>query len=163
MAIIAVGLLSRRVPLGNVLWDKYMGDVLYAAMVCSILGRYWAAALVMVVIECFQLTGIPAGLLTNDWWALRMLARLLGTTFSFLDLAAYGVGIAGHRALAGYFARRGLSRRRWWMPGSEVERLVSSTDDGVPSASSTWISTWGLAGRWAMPEYLARRGRVWHR
>ena len=112
MVIVAVGLLSRRAPLGNVLWDKYLGDAMYAAMVCCILGPYWAAALVMVVIECFQLTGIPAGLLASDWWVVRMLARLLGTTFSFLDLAAYAVGIAGHWAMSGYFARRGAARRR---------------------------------------------------
>ncbi len=110
LVIVAVGLLSRRVPLGNVLWDKYLGDAMYAAMVCCLLrrywGRYWAAALVMVVIECFQLTGIPAGLLASDWWVVRMLARLLGTTFSFLDLAAYAVGIVGHWATSPSLTRR---------------------------------------------------------
>ncbi len=102
VVIDAAGLLTRLVPLGNILWDKYLGDALYAAMVCTIVRRYWAAALVMVAIECFQLTGIPRGLL----------GRLLGTTFSFLDLAAYAVGIAGYAATSEYLARRGRVRRQ---------------------------------------------------
>ncbi len=96
MVIVAAGLLTRMVPLGNILWDKYLGDALYAAMVCTIVRRTWVAALVMVAIECFQLTGVSRGLV----------GRLLGTTFSFLDLAAYAVGIAGYWAVSEYLARR---------------------------------------------------------
>jgi len=53
------------------------------------------AMVVMTVIELFQLTMIPAHMLTNEHWIVRMCARLMGTQFSFLDLLAYGVGIGG--------------------------------------------------------------------
>ena len=100
-AIIAVGLLSRVVHTGFRLFDKYMGDALYAAMVCVLLrltGRIarvtvWAAV-AMTAIEFFQLTRIPAGMLRSGVPAVRACARLLGTEFSVLDLLAYAVGIA---------------------------------------------------------------------
>lgn len=107
LVLVAADLLTRLVPLGNILWDKYLGDGLYAAMVCTIVPRTRAVGLLMVAIECFQLTGIPAGLLTSDSWALRKLARLLGTQFSFFDLAASAVGIAACWATSKYLARRG--------------------------------------------------------
>ena len=107
LVLVAAGLLTRLVPLGNILWDKYLGDALYTAMVCTIVPRTWAVALLMVAIECFQLTGIPAGLLTSDSWALRKLARLLGTQFSFFDLAASAVGIAACSVTSKYLRRHG--------------------------------------------------------
>ena len=112
LVIVAVGLLTRLVPLGNILWDKYLGDALYAAMVCTLVRPTWVAALVMVAIECFQLTGIPAGLLASDSLPLRLLARALGTHFSLLDLAAYAVGIAAYRATSEYLARRATAPPR---------------------------------------------------
>lgn len=36
LVLVAAGLLTRLVPLGNILWDKYLGGALYAAMVCTI-------------------------------------------------------------------------------------------------------------------------------
>jgi hypothetical protein len=90
--IIALGLLSRAWPMGFVLWDKYLGDALYAAMVYCLLGwkwdappgkLAWASMAAMTVIEAFQLTGLASGLV----------GRILGTYFSWLDLAAYAVGI----------------------------------------------------------------------
>ena len=100
-AIIAAGLLSRTVHTGLVLIDKYLGDALYAAMIYVILrltGRIarvalWSAAAV-TAIELFQLTGIPAGMAASESIVVRVCARLLGTQFSVLDLAAYAVGIA---------------------------------------------------------------------
>ena len=82
------------------LFDKYLGDALYAAMVYVILrltGRIarvavWAAV-AMTAIELFQLTRAPAGMLRSEYSAIRACARLLGTEFSVLDLLAYGVGI----------------------------------------------------------------------
>jgi hypothetical protein len=50
--------------------------------------------LLMTAIEFFQLTQIPATLVINDHLATRIIGRLLGTEFSFLDLTAYAVGIA---------------------------------------------------------------------
>ena len=99
-AIVAAGLLSRVVHTGIRLFDKYLGDALYAAMVYVILrltGRIarvavWSAV-AMTAIELFQLTRVPAGMLRSGYPAVRACARLLGTEFSVFDLLAYAVGI----------------------------------------------------------------------
>jgi hypothetical protein len=108
--IVAAGLLSRLVHTGSPLLDKYLGDALYAAMVYVLLlltGRFRRVALwslmLLFAIECFQLTGIPAALFRHDRLLVRLLARLLGTRFSLLDLAAY---------LAGVFAMAAIAARR---------------------------------------------------
>jgi len=99
-AIIALGILSRTVHTGLVLLDKYLGDALYAAMVYAILRLFWMSRAlgiyamgVMIVIEVFQLSMIPARMLTSGHWLVRISARLMGTEFSLLDLLAYAVGI----------------------------------------------------------------------
>lgn len=101
IAIIAAGILSRLHQTGFVLIDKYLGDALYAAMFYVILRPFWKppttaiyAMAAMTAIELFQLTRIPAHLLTNEYGIVRIIARLLGTQFSFLDLLAYAAGIA---------------------------------------------------------------------
>ena len=100
-AVIVLGLLSRAVPTGHPLTDKYLGDALYAEMVYILirLSRLTprvalAAAIVMLAIELFQLTLIPAALAQSNHLPLRLAARLLGTHFSPLDLLAYAAGIA---------------------------------------------------------------------
>jgi hypothetical protein len=106
LAIIAAGLLSRATHTGIRLIDKYLGDALYAAMVYVLLRltrritrvALWSAV-AMTAIELFQLTQIPANLLHSANPIVRVCARLLGTGFSFLDLAAYAVGIACIAAL----------------------------------------------------------------
>jgi hypothetical protein len=102
--IITAGILSRLIHLGFVVFDKYLGDVLYAGMIYAILRILWmearsarlalCAMAVMTAIELFQLTMIPAHLLANEHVIVRLCARLMGTEFSFLDLLAYAVGIA---------------------------------------------------------------------
>jgi len=99
-AIIAVGILSRTVHTGLPIFDKYLGDALYAAMIYTILRLLRPSApvaipsmLLMSAIELFQRTNIPAQLLTSDHRLIQILARLLGTQFSFLDILAYAVGI----------------------------------------------------------------------
>lgn len=100
VGIIALGILSRVVHTGLVVFDKYLGDALYAAMVYAILRllsraravAVWAMV-VMTVIELFQLTMIPAHLLASEHLIARICARLMGTEFSLVDLLAYGVGI----------------------------------------------------------------------
>ncbi len=97
------GVLSRFVSTGFVVVDKYLGDALYAAMVFMLLlvlapirARSTAAlvaAVIMVLIEAFQLTGIPLQLRGSDHALLRLLAVLLGTTFNGWDIVSYGVGI----------------------------------------------------------------------
>jgi hypothetical protein len=99
-AVIAAGLLSRAAHTGLRLFDKYLGDALYAVMV-YILFRLagvarvavWAAV-AMTAIEFFQLTRIPADMLRSAYPAVRVCARLMGTEFSVLDLLAYAVGIS---------------------------------------------------------------------
>ena len=104
VGIITAGILSRVVHTGVMVLDKYLGDALYAAMVETILRLFWrglaptrlavSAMAVMTGIELFQLTMIPARLLTNEHLMVRICARLIGTEFSFRDLLAYSVGIA---------------------------------------------------------------------
>jgi hypothetical protein len=98
--IIAMGILSRVVHTGLVVFDKYLGDALYATMVYTILRLLWRSAsialpavVVTVGIQLFQLTMIPAHMLGSEHLMIRICARLIGTEFSFLDLLAYGVGI----------------------------------------------------------------------
>ena len=103
VVIIVAGIASRTVQPGWIVVDKYLGDALYAAMVYVLLSLQWQAAplrkggasmVLMTALEFFQLTRIPAHLLTKDNVILRTIARLLGTEFSFLDLLAYSIGIA---------------------------------------------------------------------
>ena len=100
VGIIAMGILSRVIHTGLAVFDKYLGDALYAAMVYGILRLLSRAAVsavcamvAMTAIELFQLTMIPAHWLASEHWMTRISARLLGVEFSFLDLLAYGVGI----------------------------------------------------------------------
>jgi hypothetical protein len=100
LGIVAMGIVSRVVHTGLAVFDKYLGDALYAAMVYGILrliSRATASAVcamvVMTAIELFQLTMIPARMLASEHLMTRICARLMGVEFSFLDLLAYGVGI----------------------------------------------------------------------
>jgi hypothetical protein len=100
VGIIAMGILSRVVHTGLAIFDKYLGDALYAMMVYGISRLLWRSAasavyamIVMTAIELFQLTMIPAHMLASKHFMTRICARLMGVEFSFLDLFAYGVGI----------------------------------------------------------------------
>ena len=100
LGIIAMGIVSRVVHTGFAVFDKYLGDALYAAMVYGGLRLLWRAAasavcamVVMTAIELFQLTMIPARMLSSKYLMTRICARLIGVKFSFLDLLAYGLGI----------------------------------------------------------------------
>ena len=123
--IIALGLLSRVVRTGWLLFDKYLGDALYAAMVYGILRLVLrapvAGALAMVVmtaIEVFQLTLIPARMVGSEFWLARICGRLLGVSFSYWDMLAYGVGIAGIYFVEGKVGEggRGVVGRDYWLP-----------------------------------------------
>jgi len=104
VCIIGLGIASRAVHTGWILVDKYLGDALYAAMVYVLISLVWQtsparkavlAMLIMSALEVFQLTMIPAHMLASGNLATRIVARLLGTEFSFRDLLAYAVGILG--------------------------------------------------------------------
>ena len=96
-----MGILSRAVQTGFLLWDKYLGDALYAAMVYEFVRLVWNprhvtgwAMAAMIAIEAFQLTGIAKGMVATGTLPVRIAGRLLGTHFSVVDLCAYAVGIA---------------------------------------------------------------------
>ena len=102
VCIVALGIASRVVHTGWIVFDKYLGDALYAAMVYTGIGLFTPvsprrkaaiAMSIMTVIEIFQLTTIPAQLALSTNVAVRIVAKMLGTQFSFLDLIAYAVGI----------------------------------------------------------------------
>ena len=101
--VIVLGVASRIFHTGFALVDKYLGDALYAILVYLLLSvvrtgapvwrkAAWAGA-IMLAIEAFQLTLIPAQLARSDSLALRLLAVALGTKWSWWDLVAYAVGI----------------------------------------------------------------------
>mgnify|MGYP000034909894 CR=1 FL=1 len=101
--VIAIGVLSRVVQTGNILFDSYLGDALYAALLYLILRIGWPqraardhanwAMVLVFAIELFQLTGIPLALRQSDNALLVALSIALGTTFGLNDVVAYGVGI----------------------------------------------------------------------
>jgi hypothetical protein len=98
VATIALGLLSRLHPIGWPLYDRSLGDVLYAVAVYLLLallcrrGPQFVAALALSMclsVEAFQATGIPAR------YAHLVLVRwLVGTTFAWHDILCYIVGVA---------------------------------------------------------------------
>ena len=89
---IALGVASRKVPLGIFVWDKSLGDALYTVMIYLfvVLARpLWAPKRVAAIaigisfaIELFQLTGIPLRLP-------RVLQIPLGTQFAWHDVVCY--------------------------------------------------------------------------
>lgn len=94
---------SRLMTTGSMVVDHYLGDALYAAMVFVLLLLFapmrprsttaLLAFMIVVLIEAFQLTGIPLQLRSADHGLLRLLAVVLGTTFNGWDIVSYGVGI----------------------------------------------------------------------
>lgn len=105
---IGLGLLSRLRPVGWPLYDKSLGDALYAvAAYCAIAlvtpgrwrgaGRWGLAAVALAVcegLEFFQATGVPA-----RYEHLAVVRWLVGTTFAWHDVACYVVGVAAAFAL----------------------------------------------------------------
>jgi hypothetical protein len=103
--VTGLGIVSRLFPIGFILWDKYLGDVLYAAVFYLGLSLIWpkgtsAAKTVLtgmyvIAIETFQLTSIPVQLSRSNNLVIRLFAyAVLGSKFSGWDLLAYGVGLA---------------------------------------------------------------------
>jgi hypothetical protein len=116
---IVLGGLSRLVPLGIPWWDKYVGDVAYAACASFGIALVWdrlpvsipsaIALAVCIAIECFQLTGIPLQLNRSDILPIRIFAYLvLGSGFSWWDMLAYVVGVALAALGDAYLARRSI-------------------------------------------------------
>jgi hypothetical protein len=99
LATVAFGILTRRLHLGTMLWDKSAGDALYAIAAYFALAIVFPrAAMPMLAllalafcfgIELFQLTGI-ALTLSRQW---RGAHWFLGSTFAWHDLLCYAVGV----------------------------------------------------------------------
>ena len=115
VAILVLGIVSRSVDLHCKLFNKYLGDALYAALFYVTLGmlfprqfvrtRAIATSVFVVVVECFQLSGIPMQLRQQGGW-MKLISISLGTAFSWFDILAYGVGIAVMVAIdAGWISR----------------------------------------------------------
>ncbi len=96
----ALGLASRLVPCGVWLWDRSLGDALYAVAMFLAMAlvaprarttRVAAAAFGMcAAIELFQLTEIPDRLARAHTW----IGWILGREFAVHDLVCYAVGVA---------------------------------------------------------------------
>jgi hypothetical protein len=101
--IIIIGIGSRVLHTSYQVFDKYLGDSLYAAMFYLLLRLFWekgnplstfgTTMLVMILIEVFQLTGIPSQFQSSGSSILKYISILLGTEFSWLDIMAYFVGL----------------------------------------------------------------------
>ena len=110
-ATVALALASRLFPLGFRLWDKSLGDALYAVaaylLLALLLPRRSAwiiASLALgfcVAVELFQLTGIPA-----RFGHLLVVRWLLGRGFAWHDMACYVAGVAIVTALDLLLLRR---------------------------------------------------------
>jgi hypothetical protein len=116
--VVLLGILSRAVPIGLRLWDKYFGDALYAVafyLASSVLWPIWrvetktlSTAVYVVAIEAFQITGVPAQLKQSSQLVIKLFAVVvLGSSFSWWDLLAYAVGIAGIIAVDWRMRRQG--------------------------------------------------------
>ena len=101
VAVIALGLASRKYPfLFPAMLGKYPGDALWALMVflgCSFLKpcastRHLAVAALAIacLVEFLQLYQVPW---LNAIRSTTMGHLVLGSTFSWLDMAAYAVGV----------------------------------------------------------------------
>ena len=107
---VLLGVLSRRHPLGWPVYDKSLGDVLYAVaayLVRALLRPRWSAAAVAglalaacLAVEGFQATGVPAR--SMDTWVVRW---LLGTAFARHDVGCYVLGVALVAAADGRWLR----------------------------------------------------------
>lgn len=110
-----MGIFSRRVPLGWEVWDRHLGDSLYAMAVYLfvVLLTRWspfphafvAALLICLAIELFKLTGLPMA------WRGFLLARwVLGTAFSAHNLLLYGAGLVAIAFTDRYGLRPGVGQ-----------------------------------------------------
>jgi hypothetical protein len=98
-----LGILSRIIHTGNHIFDKYLGDALYAVLIYLILGivqpqitlsrKIAISTFLVLLIEMFQLTEIPLRLSYSSNILLRIISIALGTKFSLFDIVAYLTGL----------------------------------------------------------------------
>jgi uncharacterized protein DUF2809 len=97
-ATVIVGLASRLYPVGWYLYDRALGEVLYAVAAYLVLAMllYRKPPLVIAVlafasclaVELFKLTGIPA-----EYQHLFLVRWFLGMNFAWLNLGYYCIGV----------------------------------------------------------------------
>jgi hypothetical protein len=116
---VALGLASRLYPVGWFLWDRVLGEVLYAVAAYLAVSVFlfrkppWSIAVIAfaccLAVELFKLTGIP-----TQYQHVFVVRWFLGMVFSVVNLGYYFVGVV-LIALADYATRglrRGENRRR---------------------------------------------------
>jgi hypothetical protein len=97
-ATIALGIASRQSSIGIYLFDKSVGDVLYAVaaylVLALVLYRRQSSLIALLAfglclaVELFKLTGIPA-----KYGDSQLVRWVLGTGFSWHNLACYAIGV----------------------------------------------------------------------
>ncbi len=113
---VALGIASRRWPIGVPLYDKSLGDVLYA--VAAYLGLAMAlprrpaliAALALawcLAVEAFQATDVPAPTPISV-----SCAWVIGTEFAWHDVGCYCVGVAAAVALDSMLLRPARTKEK---------------------------------------------------
>lgn len=100
---IICGILSRVFHTGSPMFDKYLGDALYAIMFYLFFGIAWIniapmqnaiiTMISMTGIELFQLTLIPLSMSRSSNFFIKVTSILLGTRFSVYDIISYIIGI----------------------------------------------------------------------
>jgi Protein of unknown function (DUF2809) len=116
MVTVGLGALSRLHPIGWSVYDKSLGDALYAGAVYLTFAIFLIrkpitlvatlALAVCLAIESFQATGIPA-----RYAHFGVVRWLLGTTFSWHDVACYVVGVVATTGLDYLFLRPGQEKK----------------------------------------------------
>ena len=97
-ATVVLGLASRLYPVGWFLYDKILGEVLYAVAAYLVLAMLLVrkpplfiaviAFVCCLAVELFKLTGIPA-----EYQHVLLVRWFLGTTFSVVNLGYYFIGV----------------------------------------------------------------------
>ena len=97
-ATVVLGLASRLYPLGWFLYDRVLGEVLYAVAAYLVLAMLLVrkpplliaviAFVCCLAVELFKLTGIPA-----QYQRVLLVRWFLGTTFSAVNLSYYFIDV----------------------------------------------------------------------
>jgi hypothetical protein len=115
--VIACGIVTRVAPIGWSVYDKSLGDVLYAVAACLALAVLFPRASVMLVacfaaaaclaVEVLKLTDLNARLLMAP-----VIRWFLGTTFSWHNIVCYLSGAAIAGGLDAFWSGRFLRSRK---------------------------------------------------
>ncbi len=95
---VILGLASRLYPVGWFLWDRVLGEVLYAVAAYLALAVFLfrkpplfiavSAFVCCLAVELFKLTGLP-----DEYQHLFLVRWFLGMTFSAVNLGYYFIGV----------------------------------------------------------------------